>query len=254
MNKKLSLWWEQVPSRSYVARRDLIEAVGHELAPFENLVVYYCGGNFTPQRITALHSQIPTFAYLINGEKEPPDAQEDSPWASGTGKLIGGALRQEAPEIIPVLYIVANVKGKESSEWREYTSDQVPLVQKTNSTVRVIAGQFENAIHPLMEDRDVMLLDIVLAQGGELTCTVPPGCQAFAYVTSGVVNFGKKDTLANRSTDTLVAIKGSKLYVSSQCAGGRLLLITTRATSSKRSTQEVYENVVLSQLDQVKNA
>lgn len=252
MKKRLSAWWEQTANRGYIAKRKLVEPAWQtQVAPIEQIVVYYCGANFASSCVIDA-KQLPTFAYLVNGEKEPPNAPEDSPWNRAVANQVGGVLRPDIPEIIPVFYVTFRVAGQETPKAvREYTSDQVPLVQNKSRTVRVIAGQFESAIHPVVTEAEITLLDVVLNQGGEFSWQVPRGYWALAYVLGGAVNFGRKDVLKNCFADTLVAVKGRSLYASAQCAGGRMLVVAAKQAGTKLPVHEAYEQVVLSDLDQV---
>ena len=252
MKKRLSVWWEQTSSRGYIAKRRLVEPAWQEqVVPLEQLIVYYCGRNFTPKSVSSQEVP-PTFVYLINGEKEPPNAPEDSPWARERTHFVGGVLRTDELEIIPILYLAVYFSGQKGSKTvREYTSDQVPLVQNKSRTVRVVAGQFENAIHPVMADVPITLLDVVLNQGGEFSWQIPQGYKSLVYVMSGVVHFGTKNVLQNCVADTLVTVKGKSLYATAQCAGGRFLVIATRQEGARLSTQEAYEKVALHNLEQV---
>ena len=252
MKKRLSTWWEQTANRGYIAKRKLVAPAWQaQVAPLEQMTVYYCGANATPQNFTH-RGPLSTFAYLINGEKQAPNAPEDSPWTRAAANQIGGALRTDHPEIIPVLYLTVHLRGQEKPQMlREYTSDQVPLVQNPNRTVRVIAGQFEGASHPIATEAALTLLDVVLTQGGEFTWQIPQGYRAFVYVMGGVVNFGKKEVLSNCFADTLVAVKARRIYASAQCAGGRFLVVAVGQEGTKLPAQEAYEKVALSALDQV---
>ncbi len=243
MTKRLSSWWEQTAAAGYKAKRTLAVPAGPD-ALLEQINVYYCAANFTPQHAWRAEGHKPTFMYLVNGEKEPPNAPEDSPLSRKQAEMVGGSLRKDVPEIIPIYYITVHSKGQPGIA-REYTSDQVPLVQNKSRTVRVLAGQFENASHPIMPDTVITLLDVVLNPGGDFSWPVPNGYQAFVYVMGGLVSFGRKDLLPNCPVDTEVAVQGKELYASTQCSGGRLLVVVTPHQQRNKSQQQAYEKVVL---------
>ena len=254
MKKKLSLWWEEFSKRGYIARRRLSGIFGNDSAAFlEQITIYYCGANFIPECVRAAHSVPVTFSYLINGEKEPPNAPEDSPWTQASMQLVGGGLRTGSPEIIPVVYITVSLHGKQPTSVPEYTSDQVPLVQNKNRTVRVVAGQFESANHPVVTGGAVTILDVVLTQGGNFSWHAPSQHQVFMYVLGGKVNFGKDDVFPACGVDTLVTAGGKEIYASAQCAGGRLLVIAFPRINVDYPIHAAYTNIELGNLDQVES-
>lgn len=251
MKQKLSSWWEENPGRAYVAKRNLVgaEAVD-KFAPLTRFIVYYCGADFTPQRAELKRTGL---TYLVTGEKEPLNAQEDNPWmhqAQTMMDVVGGAVRQDELEIIPVLY--ASVGFKNATNTLELSSDKVPLSENANRIVRVVYGQFENVVHSVPFPPGCTLLDVVLKQGGVFTWKLLPNQQAFLYVVSGSVQIGKNEILSDCRADTLVWARGKNIYVSARCAGGRFFVGTLPATKPA-DQQEVYVQEVLPDLDQVEN-
>lgn len=248
MKQKLSAWWEERPERAYVAKRSLVVPgqIG-KFAPLTRFIVYYCGANFTPQKAGLKQAGI---TYLINGEKDPPNAQADGPWMSRAEELVdfvGGAIRQEDAEIIPVLYVAMSFEDTLGT--LEFSSDQVPLSEDANRVVRVVCGQFENVAHSV--PAPVTVLDVVLAQGGEFTWRLPPNKRAFIYVVSGNVRIGKEETLANCRADTLVWAVGKNIRVTTECSGGRLLVVTLPSLQEAKK-QEAYVQEILPDLDKIK--
>lgn len=248
MKQKLSSWWEQESSTAYVAKRALVCAQSNkQFAPFTHFIVYYCGANFTPQRVAQSRAEL---TYLINGEKDVPNVQEESPWMYQAEKLIdvlGGAIRPEEVEIIPVLYVAMGFEGQ-TGRW-EFSSDQVPQSENADRTVRVVCGQFENVAHSVPVPPGVTVLDVVLNQGGKFSWQLPANCRAGVYVVSGAVQIGSDVSLKNCRADTLVWAQGKRINITAQCAGGRLLIFTVPA--EKATEQEVYVQEILPELEQV---
>ena len=151
--------------------------------------------------------------------------------------------------IIPVLYVSMGF-GKQDTT-RSFSSDQVPINEDANRTVRVVCGQFENAVHPVAAPRQVTVLDVVLPQGGNFTWNLPADQQAFIYVVGGNVQIGTQESLANCRADTLVWATGKRICISAACAGGRFLIGTVPCTS-KPNAQESYVQEILPDLDRAK--
>ena len=161
---KLSMWWREDPARGYVARRVLI-GPEHKLieAPFSHFEVYYCGAGFSTLRVAA-YAQ-PASSYLIVGEKEPLDEEAEIPWTRKRAlELMGGVLRHDKPEVIPVLYVSMGVPWQPTPV--ELTSDTVPMMHNAHYSVRVISGAFEKQhFSPFGQTPQITLLDVVLNQG-----------------------------------------------------------------------------------------
>lgn len=251
MKPKLSAWWEDQDARYYVAKRSLITLGQTEkFAPLTRFIIYYCGARFSPEKV---ESNLVGLKYLIEGEKEPFNAMEDNPWSGRAEQLIGlvgGAIRQEEPEIIPILYVSMAFAGEHKT--LEFTSDQVPISENANHIVRVICGKYKNVAHIVSSPKDVTVLDIVINQGGNFTWQLPLGCRGFIYVISGNVQIGKKESFSNCQADTLVWAIGKLVHVTAACAGGRFLLVTL-PNSSVATQQEEYVQEVLPILEQKEN-
>lgn len=250
MKHTLSAWWEQTPKHGYVAKRSLVvPGAAEKFAPLTHFIVYYCGADFTPEQVTR---QLSGLTYCIIGEKEPPNAPPDGPWmdrAEELADIVGGAIRQDEPEIIPILYVQLGFEGFRGS--REFTSDQVPLSEDDNRRVRVLAGQFENVAHSVPVPSGVTMLDVVLKQGGTFEWQLPPGQRAGIYVIGGQVQVGKHEPSIKCRADSLVWATGKQAYVTAACAGGRFLLFTVPGGQTKHA--EAYVQEVLPVLDQIKN-
>lgn len=251
MKNKLSSWWEENTNQPYVARRSLVTPERSEkFAPLTHFIVYYCGANFAPQHIESKNAGL---AYLVQGEKEPVNALEDSPWvryADEMIEMVGGAIRQDVPEIIPVLYV--SLGFSTLNKQLAFSSDQVPLSEDANRTVRVLCGQFENVSHSVPTPKDVSVLDVVLAQGGKFVWSLPSHQQAFVYVVSGKVNIGNPNATSECYADSLIWVNGKQIEVSTQCAGGRFFVVTLPKDSQEHASQD-YVQEVLPDLEQAKN-
>lgn len=251
MKQNLSAWWEENPSRGYVAKRSLVTCgKEEEFFPFAQFTIYYCGEDFTPQSVKQEPADI---TYLINGEKESPDAPEDNPQMHQAQTLVdwvGGAIRQEVPQIIPVLYV--SMRFKEPGKNVELFNDQVPLSEDENRTVRVLCGQFANVTHNIPAPRGITLLDVVLNQGGTFSWRLPPDQKAFIYVIGGEVQIGQEKSLARCRADTLVWVYGRRMEVTAECLGGRFLVATLPALQTD-ALPEKYVQEVLPDLEQVEN-
>ena len=160
MNQKLSSWWEEKTQHPYVAKRSLIApAHADKFAPFTHFIVYYCGADFSPPQIPLQGAEL---GYLIQGEKEPPNTPDQDPWVPRAEQLldvVGGALRQDPVEIIPVLYVSMGF-GKQDTT-RSFSSDQVPINEDANRTVRD-SVYFDRIVGLSMLDEELNRADTVV--------------------------------------------------------------------------------------------
>ncbi len=251
MKRELSSWWEESPGRAYVAKRNLVSpGATDKFAPLSHFIVYYCSVDFMPQWVEPKQAGV---TYLVTEEKQLLNAQEDNSWlhqAHNMLDVVGGAIRQDEEEIIPVLY--ASVGFNQATDVVELSRDAVPISEDANRIVRVVYGQFENVVHSVPVPPGCTLLDVVLKQGGVFTWKLLPNQQAFLYVVSGAVDFGKNGALSDCRADTLVWARGRNIYASAQCEGGRFFVGTLPAKNPS-AQQEVYVQEVLPDLDLVEN-
>lgn len=99
------------------------------------------------------------------------------------------------------------------------TTDQIPVVDLEDGSLRVIAGEFRDARGPAQTFSPINLWDIRLNEGSKNTFTVPKGHTASVFVLSGQVRIGDKEitdaTLALLDTEhenfSIEAQKDSKI-------------------------------------------
>jgi len=70
--------------------------------------------------------------------------------------------------------------------------EQVPVRHEGDATVRVLVGEGS----PVQLGTPALILDVELPSGGQVTTSVPPGFQGFAYVLDGEAAFGANRRLA----------------------------------------------------------
>jgi quercetin 2,3-dioxygenase len=99
--------------------------------------------------------------------------------------------------------------------------EQLPVRHEGDATVRVLVG--EGA--PVRLGTPALILDVELPTGGQVTTSVPPGFQGFAYVLDGEAAFGanKRPT---RPAQLVLLGPGEEFAVTDAAPGTRFLLMT----------------------------
>jgi redox-sensitive bicupin YhaK (pirin superfamily) len=98
--------------------------------------------------------------------------------------------------------------------------DQIPVRQEGDATVRVLVGEGS----PIRLGTPALILDIELPTGGEVTTTVPPEFQGFAYVLEGEGTFGANRRRAKPPQLVLLG-RGDEFRVFDASPGTRYLLM-----------------------------
>jgi quercetin 2,3-dioxygenase len=98
--------------------------------------------------------------------------------------------------------------------------EQIPVREEGDATVRVLVGEGS----PVCLGTPALILDIELAQGGEVATVVPPEFQGFAYVLEGEAAFGANRRRA-RPPQLVLLGRGEAFSVTDASPGTRYLLM-----------------------------
>lgn len=98
--------------------------------------------------------------------------------------------------------------------------EQIPVRQEGDATVRVLVGEGS----PVRLGTPALILDIELPEGGEVTTSVPPEFQGFAYMLEGEAAFGANRRQAKPPQLVLLG-RGDELRVTDAVPGTRYLLM-----------------------------
>jgi redox-sensitive bicupin YhaK (pirin superfamily) len=99
--------------------------------------------------------------------------------------------------------------------------EQLPVRQQGDAIVRVLVGEDS----PVRLGTPALILDVELPTGGQVTTSVPPGFQGFAYVLEGEAAFGANRRPA-RPRQLVLLGPGEEFAVSDAAPGTRFLLMT----------------------------
>jgi quercetin 2,3-dioxygenase len=99
--------------------------------------------------------------------------------------------------------------------------EQIPVRQEGDAIVRVLVGEGS----PVRLGTPALILDVELPTGGQVTTSVPPGFQGFAYVLEGQAAFGANRRPA-RPPQLVLLGPGAEFAVTDAVPGTRFLLMT----------------------------
>jgi quercetin 2,3-dioxygenase len=99
--------------------------------------------------------------------------------------------------------------------------DEIPERREGDAIVRVLVGEGS----PVQLGTPALILDVELPTGGQVTTSVPPGFQGFAYVLEGEAAFGANRRRA-RPAQLVLLGPGEEFAVTDAVPGTRFLLMT----------------------------
>jgi redox-sensitive bicupin YhaK (pirin superfamily) len=101
--------------------------------------------------------------------------------------------------------------------------EQIPVRHEGDATVRVLVGDGS----PVHLGTPALILDIELPTGGQVSTSVPPKFQAFAYVLEGEATFGANRRRAKPAQLVLLG-RGGEFTVREAAKGTRFLLMAAQ--------------------------
>jgi redox-sensitive bicupin YhaK (pirin superfamily) len=140
--------------------------------------------------------------------------------AIGADELDEGQLNAEFRSVLFWVNLAGKDKQVEPSA-QVLQPEQIPVRHEGAATVRVLVGEGS----PVQLGTPALILDIELPNGGEVTTSVPPEFQGFAYVLEGEAEFGANERLA-RPPQLVLLGRGDEFRVSDAAPGTRYLLMT----------------------------
>jgi len=99
--------------------------------------------------------------------------------------------------------------------------EDIPVRQEGDATVRTLVGEGS----PIRLGTPALILDVELPKGGEVTTSVPPEFQGFAYVLDGEAAFGANRRVA-RPPQLVLLGPGESFTATDASPGTRFLLMT----------------------------
>jgi quercetin 2,3-dioxygenase len=139
--------------------------------------------------------------------------------AIGANELEEGQDDSEVRSVLFWVNLARKDKGMEPSA-QVLQPEDIPTRQEGDATVRVLVGEGS----PVRLGTPALILDIELPTGGEVTTSVPPEFQGFAYVLEGEAAFGA-NRLRAKPAQLVVLGRGEEFTVTDASPGTRYLLM-----------------------------
>lgn len=149
------------------------------------------------------HRGIETVTYMLEGNVRHRDSlgnmgvigPGDVQWmTSGRGIMHEEMPRRGPSGLINGFQLWVNLPAAEKMgepRYQEILADSIPLVEKQDTKVRVVAGEFEGVRGPVTEiAAQPLYMDITLEPGADFSLAVPSGHTLVSYVFEGEGLFG----------------------------------------------------------------
>lgn len=183
------------------------------------------------------HRGIETVTYLLKGEVEHGDSlgnsgvirDGDCQWMTAGSGIIHQEMPQPAPKMLGTqLWINLPSKDKMTApKYRDFTSSDMPLVESEDSTVRIIAGDYDSIKGP-MEEITVQptYLDITINPGSSFNYSLDPDDTLFIYIIHGLIYLPAEDNKELPPRQAVLFERGDKLHIQAGDNTARLLLFS----------------------------
>jgi quercetin 2,3-dioxygenase len=140
----------------------------------------------------------------------------------GADELAEGAVDAEFHSVLFWVNLARKDKQAEPSA-RVVQPEQIPVRHEGDAIVRVLVGEDT----PVRLGTPALILDVELPTGGQVTTSVPPDFQGFAYVLNGEAAFGANKRRA-RAAQLVLLGPGAEFAVTDAAPGTRFMLMTGR--------------------------
>jgi hypothetical protein len=114
------------------------------------------------------------------------------------------------------------------AKYQGITKDEIAVVERDGATVRVIAGEFEGAVGPIVAKSPMSYFHVTLAPGARIDVPVTNEHTAFAYVFGGSASGGSgaDEPVADNFSMIVWWPEGNELSLVGGPEGAEVLLLT----------------------------
>jgi redox-sensitive bicupin YhaK (pirin superfamily) len=163
------------------------------------------------------HRGFNTLTYIIDGEMEHTDSMGNTgnlgPGSAQWMKAASGVIHSEMPKqkdgLLRGFQLWINLPAAnkmDAPEYQEYPAEAFPALEKPGYRVKVIAGNLEKAVSPIVDDiTQVIFLDVLMEADKLFRHALPEENTSFLYVFEGDGQINGKTVAAH----TLVTLGGA---------------------------------------------
>jgi quercetin 2,3-dioxygenase len=186
------------------------------------------------------HRGFETVTYMIDGAMEHKDS------VGNRGRLVGGSaqwmtaghgiVHSEMPKqergLMWGFQLWVNLPRARKlikPRYQDIPPDRIPETMQDGARVRVVAGSAFGTTGPVSGiDVEPMFLDVTVTRGVAFKTALPPGHNAFVFVTDGAVRLGPSKTEVRRGQLAVLGRGGETLGATCDAQSGRMLVLAGR--------------------------
>ena len=188
------------------------------------------GGGFA----THGHTDMEIISYVLDGALEHKDSMGNTgnlgPGGAQWMKAASGVIHSEMPKqengLMRGFQLWINLPAANKMDppcYQEYKADAFPVVEQQGGSVKVVVGNYADAVSPITDDlTEVRYLDVQLQAGSSIDYSLPEGQNSLLYLFEGDGEV-QACKVANRM---LVTLAGRELAFGAGAAGARFLLVS----------------------------
>ena len=180
------------------------------------------------------HRGFNTFTYMLDGNMEHRDSMGNKGRLSAGSaqwmKAGSGVIHSEMPKQVQGLMrgfqlwvnLPATAKMSEPA-YQEFAPELFPVFESAGQKVKVLLGQYQDAIGPIKDPyTEVTYFDVELAAGSTFEHVIPTAFASFVYVYEGEIRIGDKE-IALHSLVTLGA--GAHVAITATRNSAKFILV-----------------------------
>lgn len=180
------------------------------------------------------HRGFNTFTYMLDGHMLHQDSMGNrgdllaggAQWMKAASGVIHSEMPQQENGLMRGFQLWINLPRKEKMSdpgYQEYPPQSFPVIEKEDSTVKVIIGEFNGKNSPIQDPHtQVQYLDISVCSGAKFETDLKPEMQGFVYVFEGAADI-EGTTLGKHNFAVLD--QGDKFNILAGSDGVRLILV-----------------------------
>lgn len=182
------------------------------------------------------HRGIETVTYMLEGKIEHGDnlgntgviSSGDVQWMTAGSGIIHQEMPKPQNGMMYGFQLWVNLPKAHkmtNPRYREITTNDIPLVEKPESRIKVISGKYKQVVGAVKDlFADVLYFDVKIWPEANFTYPVSEAFNCMAYVYDGVALFPGHDTFV-RSEELVLFERGDQIEIKAGADGARLLLI-----------------------------
>lgn len=190
------------------------------------------------------HRGMETVTYMLEGKVEHADSLGNSgligpgdvQWMTAGSGIIHQEMPKPQNDLMYGFQLWVNLPMAHkmtTPRYREITTNDIPLVEKPESRIKVISGKYKH-VNGAVQDlfAEILYFDVKVWPDSHFTYQVSEEFNCMAYVYDGVAIFPGREAFV-RSEELVLFEKGDRIDVKAGEDGARLLLIGGKPLNEK---------------------